>query len=48
MRNGKQQDLTLQMSQIAQEAEALVGGGNDGAAVQPIPEQVPPQPEGAE
>ena len=34
-RNGKQQDLTLQMSQIAQEAEALVGGGNDGAAQPP-------------
>lgn len=30
LRNGRQQDLTLQMAQIAQEAEALVGGGNDG------------------
>lgn len=41
MRNGKQQDLTLQMSQIAQEAEALVGGGNDGATQSP--QGVPPQ-----
>jgi general secretion pathway protein C len=41
LRNGKQQDLTLQMSQIAQEAEALVGGGNDGAG-QPTPEAPPP------
>ena len=41
MRNGKQQDLTLQMSQIAQEAESLVGGGNDGAA-QPPPDAAPP------
>ncbi len=41
MRNGRQQDLTLQMSQIAQEAEALVGGGNDGAAQSP--QDVPPQ-----
>jgi general secretion pathway protein C len=43
LRNGKQQDLTLQMSQIAQEAEALVGGGNDGAA-QPPPEAQPVPP----
>lgn len=35
LRNGKQQDLTLQMSQIAQEAESLVGGGNDGAPQPP-------------
>jgi general secretion pathway protein C len=43
MRNGKQQDLTLQMSQIAQEAEQLIGGGNDGAQqpadVAPAPQQ---------
>jgi general secretion pathway protein C len=42
VRNGKQQDLTLQMSQIAQEAEAL-GGGNDGAA-QPPPDAAQPPP----
>jgi general secretion pathway protein C len=47
MRNGRQQDLTLQMAQIAQEAEALVGGGNDGAA-QPPQEVQPPQGEGAD
>lgn len=44
LRNGKQQDLTLQMSQIAQEAEALVGGGNDGAAAPPPVEATPAQP----
>ena len=43
VRNGKSQDLTLQMSQIAQEAESLVGGGNDGAAV-PLPSETPPPP----
>ncbi len=43
LRNGKQQDLTLQLSQIAQEAEALVGGGNDGAAAQPPSDVSPPQ-----
>jgi general secretion pathway protein C len=31
LRNGRQQDLTLQMSQIAQEAESLVGGGQQSA-----------------
>jgi general secretion pathway protein C len=44
MRNGKQQDLTLNMAQIAQDAEQLIGGGSDGA---PQPAQggdtVPPQ-----
>ena len=45
LRNGKQQDLTLQMSQIAQEAEGLIGGGNDGAA-QPPPAEVPQPPQG--
>jgi general secretion pathway protein C len=29
MRNGRQQDLTLQMATVAQEAEAIVGGGNN-------------------
>jgi general secretion pathway protein C len=48
MRNGRQQDLTLQMAQIAQEAEALVGGGNDGAAQPPQEVQPPPQGEGAD
>jgi general secretion pathway protein C len=43
VRNGKSQDLTLQMSQITQEAESLVGGGNDGAAV-PLPSETPPPP----
>lgn len=40
MRNGKQQDLTLNMAQIAQDAEQLIGGGGDGA---PPPDAVPPQ-----
>jgi general secretion pathway protein C len=44
LRNGKQQDLTLQMSQIAQEAESLVGGGNDGAAPPPPAEVAQPAP----
>jgi general secretion pathway protein C len=44
LRNGKQQDLTLQMSQIAQEAESLVGGGNDGAAPPPPVEVAQPAP----
>ncbi len=45
MRNGRQQDLTLQMSSIAQEAEALVG---DGAAQPPAPSDVAPPPSGPE
>ena len=45
LRNGKQQDLTLQMSQIAQEAEGLVGGGSDGAPAQPAEGPPPPQGE---
>ena len=45
LRNGKQQDLTLQMSQIAQEAESLIGGGNDGAAQPPSEATPPPQGE---
>lgn len=44
MRNGRQQDLTLQMAQIAQEAEALVGSG-DGAA--PPSDVAPPPQDGA-
>jgi hypothetical protein len=44
MRNGKQQDLTLNMAQIAQDAEQLINGGGDGAP-QPAPggDTVPPQ-----
>jgi general secretion pathway protein C len=45
MRNGKQQDLTLNMAQIAQDAEQLIGGGGGDGAPQPAPagESVPPQ-----
>jgi general secretion pathway protein C len=45
MRNGKQQDLTLNMAQIAQDAEQLIGGGAGGDAAPPPPasEAVPPQ-----
>lgn len=39
MRNGRQQDLTLQLAQVAQEAEALMGPGNN-----PPPEQSSPPP----
>ncbi len=50
MRNGKQQDLTLQMSTVAQEAEGLMnndgGGGNDGNP--PAEVAPPPQPGPAE
>lgn len=41
MRNGRQQDLTLQIAQVAQEAEALVG---EGAAPVPTPDVAPPPP----
>lgn len=34
MRNGKQQDVTLNMAQVAQDAEQLVGAGGDGAPPQ--------------
>jgi general secretion pathway protein C len=45
VRNGKSQDLTLQMSQIAQEAESLVSGGDDNTPIQTSPQvPVPPQP----
>jgi len=43
MRNGRQQDLTLNMSQLAQDAEQLVGG--EGAAPTEQQPQMPPQPE---
>jgi len=44
MRNGKQQDLTLNMAQIAQDAEQLIGaGGGDGAPPSPPSEEVPSQ-----
>jgi general secretion pathway protein C len=44
MRNGKQQDLTLNMAQIAQDAEQLIGagGGGDGGPAQPTSEGLPP------
>ena len=41
MRNGKQQDLTLNMAQMAQDAEQLINGGGDGAPP-PASEAVPP------
>jgi len=44
MRNGRQQDLTLNMSQVAADAESLVGGGEGMAPTEQQP-QVPPQPE---
>jgi general secretion pathway protein C len=42
MRNGRQQDLTLNMAQIAQDAEQLIGPGGDAPPVQPTSEGVPP------
>jgi general secretion pathway protein C len=44
MRNGRQQDLTLNMSQVASEAEQLVGGEGSMAPADQQP-QVPPQPD---
>jgi general secretion pathway protein C len=47
LRYGKQQDLTLQMTQIAQEAESLVGGSTEGGAPPapaPVEATPPPQP----
>lgn len=48
MRNGRQQDLTLNMAQVAQEAEQLVGGGGgggDGApAAPPASSEITPPP----
>jgi general secretion pathway protein C len=43
MRNGRQQDLTLNMSQLATEAEQLVGEGNMAPTEQQP--QMPPQPD---
>jgi hypothetical protein len=45
MRNGKQQDLTLNMAQISQDAEQLLNGGGGDGAPQSVPggEAVPPQ-----
>lgn len=44
MRNGRQQDLTLNMSQVASEAEQLVGGGSEGVAPTDQQPQIPPPP----
>jgi general secretion pathway protein C len=46
MRNGRQQDLTLNMATIAQEAENLVGAGSDGAAQPSDPPPPPQEPDG--
>ena len=43
MRNGQQQDITLNMSQIANQAEQLSSGGAD----QATPGSAPPEPPGA-
>ncbi len=42
MRNGQQQDLTLNMAQVAQEAESLVDSQGQGDQAQPQPPQPPP------
>jgi general secretion pathway protein C len=42
MRNGKQQDLTLNMAQIASDAEQLISNGGDAAPAQPTSEGLPP------
>jgi general secretion pathway protein C len=42
MRNGRQQDLTLNMAQVAQEAEQLAGGGDGASAAPPEVSQPPP------
>jgi general secretion pathway protein C len=44
MRNGQQQDLTLNMAQVAQEAESLVGPQGDPAQAPPPPPAEPPNP----
>lgn len=44
LRNGQQQDLTLNMAQVAQEAEALSGSEGQGAQAPPATE--PPNPGG--
>ena len=48
MRNGQQQDLTLNMAQVAQEAEALTGPQGAGEAAQPPPQSEPPSPADAQ
>ena len=45
MRNGQQQDLTLNMAQVAQEAEALAGSQGQGEQAPP-PAAQPPNPGG--
>jgi general secretion pathway protein C len=42
MRNGQQQDLTLNMAQVAQEAESLVDQQQQGDQAQPQPQPPPP------
>ncbi len=42
MRNGRQQDLTLNMAQLAQEAEQLIGAGGGEAPQPPTSEGLPP------
>jgi len=44
MRNGRQQDLTLNMAQVAQQAEALVGAGGGGEGAADVPSDVAPPP----
>jgi general secretion pathway protein C len=47
MRNGQQQDLNLNMAQVAQEAEALVGGQANAPGEQAQPAQSPPPQQSA-
>jgi general secretion pathway protein C len=44
MRNGRQQDLTLNMAQVAQEAEQLVGAGDGSPGTAPAPSEAQPPP----
>jgi general secretion pathway protein C len=46
MRNGRQQDLTLNMAQIAQDAEQLIGTGGVEQPAPPSSEGLPPAPDG--
>jgi general secretion pathway protein C len=46
MRNGRQQDLTLNMAQIAQDAEQLIGTGGLEQPAPPPSEGLPPAPDG--
>ncbi|HET9390689.1 MAG TPA: type II secretion system protein GspC [Steroidobacteraceae bacterium] len=49
MRGGQQQDLTLNIAQVAQEAEALVGSqGDQGQPVPPPPSEPPNQPDSSQ